>query len=207
MEKTNLEIMHTAKEALNGKWGIAVGTFLVYTLLTSTAYMREEWLPFTSIIFIIIAGPLLVGVSMFSLNIARDCNPQLQDVLEGFKRNAGNAIITYLLMALFIVLWMLLFIIPGIIAAISYSMTFFILAEDEHTPAMEALDKSKQLMDGYKWKYFRLGLRLFGLALLCILTLGIGFLFLIPYAHVCNAKFYEDVKANQIINDYKHTIS
>ena len=203
MQKTNLEIMHSAKEALNGKWGIAIGTFLVYTLLTSAASMREDWLPFTSIIFIIIAGPLAVGISIFSLNIARDYNPQFQDVLEGFKRNAGNAIITYLLMALFIVLWTLLFIIPGIIAAISYSMTFFILAEDEHIPPMEALDKSKQLMDGYKWKYFRLGLRLFLLALLCILTFGIGFLFLIPYAHVCTAKFYEDVKANQLLDDYK----
>ena len=54
------------------------------------------------------------------------------------------------------------------------------------------------MMDGYKWKYFCLGLRIFGLALLCILTLGIGFLWLFPYAHVSIAKFYDDIKEKQI---------
>jgi len=53
-------------------------------------------------------------------------------------------------------------------------------------------------MDGYKWKYFRLLLRIFGLSLLCILTLGIGFLWLLPYAQVSTAKFYDDIKENQI---------
>jgi len=53
-------------------------------------------------------------------------------------------------------------------------------------------------MDGYKWKYFCLGLRLLGWALLCVLTLGIGFLWLIPYAQVSVAKFYDDVKANPL---------
>jgi len=70
----------------------------------------------------------------------------------------------------------LLLIVPGIIAAISYSMTFFILVEDNSIGVNEARKKSVKMMDGYKWKYFRLGLRFFLLALLCILTLGIGFL-------------------------------
>jgi uncharacterized membrane protein len=99
-------------------------------------------------------------------------------------------------MFVFILLWMLLLIIPGIIAALSYSMTFYIIADDETMDAMEAIDKSKAMMDGYKWKYFCLALRFVGWALLCILTLGIGFFWLMPYMQVTNAKFYEDVKAN-----------
>jgi uncharacterized membrane protein len=102
------------------------------------------------------------------------------------------------LMLVFTLLWMLLLIIPGIIAAISYSLTFYIIADDDTIKPMEAIDKSKQMMDGYKWKYFFLALRFLGWALLCILTLGIGFLWLIPYVQVTFAKFYDDVKANQI---------
>jgi uncharacterized membrane protein len=89
---------------------------------------------------------------------------------------------------------MLLLIIPGIIAAISYSMTFYILADDNSLTAMEAIDKSKAMMEGYKLKYFYLSLRFLGWALLAILTFGIGFLWLAPYMMVASAKFYDDIK-------------
>jgi len=101
-------------------------------------------------------------------------------------------------MLIFILLWTLLLIVPGIIAAISYSMTFYIIADDNSIAAKEAIDKSKKMMDGYKWKFFCIGLRFFGLALLCVLTLGIGFLWLFPYIQVTVAKFYDDIKANSL---------
>jgi uncharacterized membrane protein len=97
-------------------------------------------------------------------------------------------------MGLRILLWLLLLIVPGIIAAISYSQTFFILAEDNTIRPSEAIEKSKKMMDGNKLKYFYLCLRFLGLGLLCILTLGIGFLWLAPYIQVTNAKFYDDIK-------------
>ena len=52
------------------------------------------------------------------------------------------------------------------------------------------------MMKGYTWKFFRIGLRLFGLAILCIVTLGIGFIWLLPYQNVVYAKFYDDIKNN-----------
>jgi uncharacterized membrane protein len=91
---------------------------------------------------------------------------------------------------------MLLLIVPGIIAAISYSQTFYILADDPGMDAISAIDKSKKMMRGYKWKYFCLGLRFIGWALLCILTLGIGLFWLDTYMQTSFAKFYDDVKAN-----------
>jgi len=63
---------------------------------------------------------------------------------------------------------------------------------------MEAIDKSKAMMDGYKWKYFCLNLRFIGWAILCIFTLGIGFLWLAPYIMVSHAKFYDDLKGESI---------
>ncbi|MFK5880566.1 MAG: DUF975 family protein [Flavobacteriaceae bacterium] len=196
MSTQNSELMKIAKDSLTGKWGLAVGTFLIYTLITVALEMLGQDYPSVSLVSLILAGPFTLGIAIFSLNLSRDTKAETNQIFEGFK-NFGNAIGAYLLMVLFIFLWTLLLIIPGIIAAISYSMTFFIIAENPDIKPMEAIDKSKAMMDGYKLKYFYLGLRLFGLGLLCILTLGIGFLWLIPYANVCVAKFYDDVKNNQ----------
>ena len=191
MVKENTELMAEARESLSGNWGVAIATFLVYGLIISIFQVIPT---VGSVLALFIAGPMLVGVSMFSLSLSRGENARLEQIFEGFK-NYGTVLGAYLLMVLFIFLWMLLLIIPGIIAAIAYSQTFYILAEDDAISSMDALKKSKEMMDGYKWKYFCLGLRFIGWALLCILTLGIGFLWLSPYIQISYAKFYEDIKA------------
>jgi len=197
MNTDNVELMKLSRKSLEGKWGLAIGTFLVYELIIAGIQQTSEHYPLSSLIMLFIAGPLAVGISVFSLKISRNEEARFEQIFEGFY-NLKNSVIAYLLVVLFVILWTLLLIIPGIIAAISYSMTFYIIAEDENIQPMEAIDKSKKMMDGYKSKYFFLGLRLFGLALLCILTLGIGFLWLIPYAHVTTAKFYDDIKGNTV---------
>ena len=191
MVKENTELMAEARESLSGNWGLAIATFLVYGIIISVFQVIPTVGP---VLVLFIAGPMLVGISMFSLSLSRGENARLEQIFEGFK-NYGTVLGAYLLMVLFIFLWMLLLIIPGIIAAIAYSQTFYILAEDDAISSMDALKKSKEMMDGYKWKYFCLGLRFIGWALLCILTLGIGFLWLSPYIQISYAKFYEDIKA------------
>jgi len=198
MKKSISEIMRSGKEALQGKWGLAIGTFLVYEIIIGAFQRTTEDHSYTSLLLLAIAGPLLLGVSGFSLNISRDKEARFEQIFEGF-RNYVTSLVAYLLMILFIFLWMLLLIIPGIIAALSYSMTFFIIADDESIEPMEALKKSKKMMEGYKLKLFYLSIRFFGLALLCILTLGIGFLWLIPYTYVTMAKFYDDIKDNPAV--------
>ena len=197
MKTNNVELMRLSKESLNGNWGLAIGTFLVYGLVIGGIEQTSEHYPLSSLILLVIAGPLAVGISVFSLNLARNNEARFEQIFEGFY-NFKTSIIAYLLVVVFIFLWTLLLIIPGIIAAISYAMTFYIIADDDSIEPMEAIDKSKKMMDGYKWKFFYLGLRFFGLALLCILTLGIGFLWLIPYVHVTLAKFYDDINENHI---------
>lgn len=184
--------MQMARESLRGKWGLAIGTCFVYLLIVSALQVIPVAGP---IIALIITGPLMLGLTMFSLSLSRGLDARFDQLFQGFS-NFGTALGTYLLMVLFIVLWMLLLIVPGIIAALSYSMAFFIVAEDSSITPMEAIDKSKKMMDGYKMKLFFMGLRFLGWALLCILTLGIGFLWLIPYMQVSVAKFYDDVKNN-----------
>ena len=191
MVKENKELMAEARESLSGNWGLAIATFLVYGIIISIFQVIPTVGP---VLVLFIAGPMLVGISMFSLSLSRGENARLEQIFERFK-NYGTVLGVYLLMVVLILLWMLLLIIPGIIAAIAYSQTFYILAEDDAISSMDALKKSKEMMDGYKWKYFCLGLRFIGWALLCILTLGIGFLWLSPYIQISYAKFYEDIKA------------
>lgn len=187
--------MKMARESLKDKWGLAIGTFLIYILITGAAGSVGAS---GSIISLIISGPFALGAATFSLSISRGKEASVEQIFQGFNRFT-TALGAYLLMILFVLLWMLLLIIPGIIAALSYSMTFYILSDDVTIKAEDALKKSKAMMDGYKLKLFYLDLRFFLLALLCILTLGIGFLWLIPYVNITMAKFYDDIKINQLI--------
>ena len=104
-------------------------------------------------------------------------------------------VIANLLVTLYTVLWMLLFIIPGIVAAFRYSMTFYILAENPELSASEAINRSKELMDGNKWRFFCLGASFIGWIILTLFTLGIGNLFLNPYMQAAHAAFYRDITA------------
>ena len=194
MTTENAKLMQMARESLKDKWGVAVVTFLIYSLIIAGLSI----IPFIgSIGSLLLAGPFAYGIALFTISISRDHPADFKQIFEGLN-NFTNNLITYLLMALYIFLWTLLLIIPGIIASISYSMTFYILVDEPDLAPREALEKSKNMMYGYKWKFFCLGLRFLGWAFLCLFTLGIGFLWLLPYMYVSYVKFYEDIKNNPI---------
>lgn len=190
MTNENTTLMRMAKESLRGKWGIAIGTFLLYSVIMGAFGALRQ----AGVLALIIAGPMMLGAAIFSLNISRDNELRVEQIFQGFN-NFSTALVTYLLMVLYIFLWALLLIIPGIIAALSYSMSFFILAEEPGLKASDVLRRSKEMMEGFKLKLFGLYLLFLLLGIACILTLGIGFLWLIPFAQVTLAKFYDDVKA------------
>lgn len=201
MNTENIILMRSARESLKGKWGLAILTFFIYTLLTTaTGSVRhhDSVMTLGSILTLIIAGPLALGAAIFSLSISRGKEASLGQIFLGFNR-FSTAFIAYLLVLVYVILWTLLLIVPGIIAALGYSMTFYIMADDPLVKPEDALKKSKAMMNGFKLKLFYLCLRFFLLALLCILTLGIGFLWLIPYVHVTMAKFYDDINGNSIM--------
>jgi uncharacterized membrane protein len=193
MKTENLVLMQMARKSLKDKWGLAIGTFVVYMLIIGAIQTTTEFFPLAGLLLLAISGPMALGIAIFSINISRNQDARLEQIFQGFN-NFSTSLGAYLLMLLFIFLWTLLLIIPGIIAALSFSMTFYILADDNSIGAMEAINKSKKMMNGYKWKYFCLGLRFIGWSLLCILTLGIGFLWLLPYMQVSMVKFYDDIK-------------
>jgi len=203
MVTSNKDLMMQARESLSGRWGLAVGTFFVYMLImcvisgTSSSASLGNLKFVGNIATLLLGGAFALGVATFSLAIARNEEAKLEMIFYGFKYYV-KTLGLYLLMVLFVLLWMLLLIVPGIIAAISYSMAFYIMHDDPNIGAMEAIDKSKKMMYGYKWKYFCLGLRFIGWCLLGIISAGIGFLWIMPYISISIAKFYDDVKANSI---------
>jgi uncharacterized membrane protein len=145
----------------------------------------------------VIGGPIAFGMNYYFLSFARGNNPELEDLFKGFSQFLRN-FVAYLLMVIFTLLWALLLIVPGIIAAISYSMTFYIMIDNPQLDAQDAIKKSKVLMNGNKYRYFCLLCRFIGWFLLCLLTLGIGFLWLIPYFMVSTAKFYDSLDKGSI---------
>lgn len=212
---TNKELMAEARLALSGNWGMAVLGYVLYTLMA----FSFSFFVFSSVFFVgmiaglnggnaeaagavmqffaqgvqlLISGALAVGFCGFFLGIAQNAAAQLDDLFIGFRR-FWKSLGVYFFYILFIYLWMLLLIIPGIIKCFSYAMAFFIIADDEDCGPLEAISRSKEMMKGNKWKFFCLNWRFFGWGILCVL-LPIGFLWLVPYMQTSFAKFYEDVK-------------
>ncbi len=196
----NSKIMKEAYASLTGKWALAIGGNLLVALISIAVagvgwlMVGEDWgANITSLIF---APPLAIGMTIFSLNISRDNNPEIDNLFIPFKTSWVNSILAYFMMGVLTFVGFILLIIPGIIVALMFSQVFFIMGEDKEISAYDALVKSMNMMKGYKWKFFRILLRLFVLAILCIFTLFIGFIWLMPYQNVVFAKFYDDIKAN-----------
>lgn len=141
----------------------------------------------------VVGSAIWVGYSRFNLAlIDLGEGRSIGTLFSGFKM-LKTALLTRLLQTLFISLWSMLFLIPGIIASYRYAMTGFILAENpDYSPRM-ALDESKRMMRGNKWRLFCLDMSFIGWHILCICTLGIGYIWLTPYIQASYAAFYRDL--------------
>lgn len=193
VKTSNTDLIAEARLILSDNWGGAIVATLIYMIVS----LVIGFIPMASLI---LGGPLMLGWAMWSLAVNRKQDFDYNKIFEGFN-NFGNSLVTYLLMIVFIILWTLLLIIPGIIKALAYSQTFYVLADEPDIKPMEALRQSEAMMKGNKTKYFLL-LLVFGLlSILCVLTLGIGFLFLVPLMQVTFAKFYQELKGDEPENE------
>ena len=143
-----------------------------------------------------VTNAITVGVSNYFIKNT-DSKPSFGDAFSGFKVKYGRNIGTLLLVGIKTVLWTLLFIIPGIIKVYEYSIIPYILADDPEISSKDAFKKAKQMMNGNKWRLFKLEFSFIGWTLLCVLTLGIGTFFLIPYVNAAAAEFYVELKNKQ----------
>lgn len=176
---------------LGGNWAI----FAVITLFESLILAFGGGLSWALIglaILIIVSGPLSLSNAVISLNVAVGAGVKLEDIFSGFK-NMGTVIILWLLNELFIFLWTLLFIIPGIVKRYSYSMSYFILRDNPTISQEEARYRSIQIMRGNKWRLFCLDFSFIGWEILSLLTFGIISFWVTPYRQTAYAHFYISV--------------
>lgn len=117
-----------------------------------------------------------------------------------YKKTAGKFFLTVVVLYIFIFLWTLLLIIPGIVKSFAYCQTLFILKDNPEMSIWDAITKSQKMMKGHKWEFFWLTLTFIGWILLSIITLGIGFIYLMPYMQTTIAAYYEDLKNENVAN-------
>lgn len=182
------EYRREAREKLIGNFGWAILVLFVNTIILSAA----------SSFFIgtlIISGPLMVGVSAAFVGMFRRDKIEFNDLFRAFDSNFGNPLVMGLLQTIFIFLWSLLFVIPGIVASYRYSMAPYILADNPEMDGKAALDSSKKLMYGKKGKLFCLHLSFIGWIILSAFTFGILYIcYVAPYMQAATTAFYESIK-------------
>jgi len=194
----NNQIMKEAQESLKGKWGISIAACLTAGVITIMItilggyLINEDW--GGNLLSLFVTPPIGVGLALFFLNIHSGNKLEINTIFNPFKDVWLNSVLAYFMMIVIILIGFILFIIPGVIATLMFSQVFYIIAEDYKIDPYNALVKSKKMMEGNKWKLFKIMLRILLLAIVCILTLGIGFIWLAPYQNAVYAKFYNVVK-------------
>jgi uncharacterized membrane protein len=144
----------------------------------------------TLIFEIFLANPVEMGVKRFFLSLTAEDAP-IELIGYGFKNGRYlNVVKTMFFKNLFIFLWTLLLIIPGIIKAYAYSMVPYILADNPELDYRRALELSEEMTDGEKFNLWVLDLSFIGWYLLGALACGIGILFVLPYVNTTKAELY-----------------
>lgn len=189
--KSRKEIKGIAKDAFYRQYWLCIGANVIVMALCSVLSGIS-----LGVAAFILVPSLVIGLNFFSVAMYRGDATSLEDIFrEGFD-NFGRKLGGYLWMELFIYLWSLLFVIPGIIKAISYALTPYILADCKNVRATDALKLSMRMMEGHKWEYFVLGLSFIGWTLLTYLTCGLLYVFYVgPYMNNTFAGYYAERKA------------
>ena len=151
-----------------------------------------------SIAVILFSGALALGHCKYYIDLVAENRQDEVSVIFSRFDIFLKAMGLNLFMALFIWLWSLLFIVPGIIASYRYRLAPYLMAENPNLGIREAVNMSKELMAGHKWRLFCLELSFIGWGILCLFTCGIGDLWLQPYISAATAAFYVDLTGRNI---------
>jgi uncharacterized membrane protein len=194
--QTRAQWKAAAKQQLAGKWTDAIILVVIYLLIVSVLSslgnkLQLSWI--VQVVSFIIAGPLTYAISKYFLKLVRGEKVGWRMLFDGFQTMMAPTIKLYLWMVLKVFLWSLLLIVPGIIKAFAYSQAFFLINDDNKLDPKAALAKSERMMNGHKGELFVLQLSFIGWGILSVLTLGIGYLWLMPYMMTTFANYYENL--------------
>jgi len=197
------ELKLSAREALSGRWVFMALMFLLFLIIQGIPSMfasdaNEDMQAIDLIGFLlnILLLPLAIGWTWLAMSVARKEQAKIVDLFEPYKiflKAVGLSIVQ----SIFLGLWFLLLIIPGIIKSFSYLLTFYILRDEPSIGILDAITRSRQMMDGHKMEAFMLCLSFIGWFLLGLITIGIAFLWVGPYFSVTLAKFYDRIRGEE----------
>jgi len=213
MPQNSSDLKRRAKEQLKGKWLQAgLVCFIAFVIIVAlkggnvdsfqNVWHNGEMVRvstsnpsggFGSLVSFVLSGPITLGLTCYFLKLIRKEEPVIENMFMGFKFFIKSFVLNFII-TIFTILWMMLFIVPGIIASIRYSMSYYIMIDNPELSAFEAFNRSKLMMNGFKFKLFSLWCSYIGWFLLGIITLGIGFLWITPYYNAAKANFYQDLK-------------
>lgn len=207
----------------DGVWE-AIGPYLVGIVIVALILLLAS---------LVLGGGVSLGYARYNLNLVDHREARLSDLFSQFDRLWTGFCMRFLT-GLYTILWSFLFVIPGLIKSYSYAMTPYILSEHPGMTANEAITRSREIMDGNKWRLFCLGFSFIGWDLLCSapiliagyafalnfylepwkhlwlipisIPLGIGYWFLRPYREAAYAAFYRDVSGTERYIPFDSTV-
>jgi uncharacterized membrane protein len=197
---SNKDIRKQALGVLKGNWLKAIGMILLTTGVGIALEFIDRDIKsiainiILSVLQIIFSVVITTAALRFYLVLSRENNAGYLDTFKFSVNNIWTYFKLIFAIGLKVIAWSLLFIIPGIIASINYSQALFIKMDDPNIRTFEAIRKSTELMKGYKWKYFALGLSFIGWSLLSVLTIGIGMLWVSAYYNTSRTIFYNELR-------------
>ncbi|UQS82107.1 DUF975 family protein [Bombilactobacillus folatiphilus] len=215
------EIKQQAKKLLNHNFLFFLQLFLIsliFYLLNRVPSVIQHRLPLTvdalgvAGFLSIVAGLFEISADFAAIDIMKEqsqLDHPFQKSFTLFKRGELfiGSIGIGVLMYIWIFLWSLLLLVPGIIKSFAYSQAMYIYrdhlnAEDPVT-YRQAVTLSRQLMNGHKMDYFVFNLSFIGYWLLVSVTLGIAAIWVLPYYRLSKANFYVNLVQNQNLTETK----
>lgn len=194
------ELKSEALNALEGNWGKAAVATIIYFIVIYVGDLVKlvdlsEWMALVSLVWLLVVSPVNVcyanSIRVFTKSGNNDFTGTMFRLLsDGYLHYLKGMLLMYL----YIFLYSLLCVIPGIMMALNYAMVPYILVENPELSLNDALKLSRNMMYGHRWELVKLYLSFIGWIILSIFTLGIGYLWLNPYIFATLSGFYDEVK-------------
>jgi uncharacterized membrane protein len=147
-----------------------------------------------NLIGVMLGGYVLFGMTKTYIGVTKNEQPVIEDaLLAGIKDQPVRAPLLNLIQSFFLAFWTLLLIIPGIIKSYSYALTSYLIVQDRLLSPINAITKSRKLMDGHKFNLFMLDLGYLGWYVLSIFTFGVLLAWVIPWHQTARTLFFADV--------------
>ena len=188
-------LKNRAKKILGGRIFADTWLYALLALAIASAVNSIAGAVLPGVGAILVTGPMSLGAAYVILKLARTGQKiDFKDLFRGFTQDIGQNILLGLLSSLFVALWSLLLIVPGIMKAYSYSMIYYIKADHPEYDWRTCLHASQEMTYGHKMELFVLDVSFIGWYILGALCLGVGTLWVIPYHETAKALVYEQIK-------------